>query len=140
MTKKNAAKQLPKVERKGRVQTACNDPSLTQQQFKASVDVNNIVNHYKNTGIDPYESRKQRVRFGDAASQSFQQAMYHCAEVNSAFASLPAQIRSDFANDPERWLLSLEGGSEGSPEITPPEPPEAVSADPDAPASPSDDV
>lgn len=96
------------------------EPSLTQQQFKASVDVNNIVRSYARTGIDPYESRKQNMRFQDMTAQSFTESAFKVAEINSAFAELPAEIRQTFSNDPSQWLESLEGETQGSDEIVPP--------------------
>lgn len=91
---------------------AFNDKSLTQQQFKSTVDVNNIVAHYAQTGIDPYESRKASLRYGDATSKSFSEAMYQVAEVNSAFHALPAQERAYYNNDPVQWLESSEAARE----------------------------
>jgi len=81
--------------------------SLTQQGFKDSCDVNNIVRHYESTGFDPYESRKQKIRFGHATSKTFSEAMQMVAETNSAFASLPATVRQSFSNDPQQWIDSL---------------------------------
>jgi len=88
--------------------------SLTQQGFKDSCDVNNIVRHYESSGFDPYESRKQQMRFGHATSKSFSEAMQTVAEINSAFAALPAITRQSFSNDPQAWIDSL-----SIPEATP---------------------
>lgn len=107
-TTNNAAQA--KVERKPRPHSKVfTQDSRTQQQFKASVDVNNIVNHYRETGIDPYAERKAAARFGSVPSQSYTEAMFHVAEVNSTFHALDASIRAQFANDPARWLAHLEG-------------------------------
>lgn len=81
--------------------------SLTQQGFKDSCDVNNIVRHYESTGFDPYESRKQQIRFGHATSKTFSEAMQQVAEVQSAFAALPATVRHSFQNDPQQWIDHL---------------------------------
>jgi len=81
--------------------------SLTQQGFKDSCDVNNIIRHYESSGFDPYESRKQQIRYGHATSKSFSEAMQMVAETNSAFASLPAKTRQGFQNDPQAWIDSL---------------------------------
>ncbi len=129
MTNKKSKKPRTEVARKGRVSITFPEPSLTQQQFKSSVDVNNIVNHYKNTGIDPYESRKQSLRFGTATSKGFTEAMYQVAEVNSAFAELPAETRQSFSNDPTQWLTHLEESAQAPAEIAAPDGPEAVSED-----------
>lgn len=86
---------------------------MTQQHFKDSCDINNIVAMFTATGIDPHAERKSKMQFGYASSQSFSEAMQNIAEINTAFAELPSQTRSDFSNDPARWLEHL---------ATPPEP------------------
>jgi len=100
--------------------------SLTQQGFKDSHDINNIVRHYANTGFDPYESRKQQMRFGHATSKNFSEAMQQVAEINSAFSELPAKVRQSFQNDPQQWIDSL-----STPQATPqPEKPASGSTEP----------
>lgn len=138
MTKQKSKNKSPKVERPGRHSISFDDPSLTQQQFKQSVDVNNIVNHYKNTGVDPYESRKQSMHFGDATSKSFTEAMYQVSEVNSAFHNLTAKERQSFSNDPSQWLTSLEGAYKAQHEIVPPPASEDVSEPPPPPEDTSE--
>ncbi len=95
------------------------EPSLTQQHFKASVDVNTIVKNYARTGIDPYENRKANMRFSEQTGQSFTEALYRVAEINSAFADLPAAERNSFSNDPSRWLDSIQYPDKGTTEIVP---------------------
>jgi len=82
-------------------------PSLTQQHFTAQVDVNNIVNHFRVTGIDPYADRIPKQKFGFASSVTFEEALRQTAEVKSAFAELPSEKRGSFNNDPALWLDSL---------------------------------
>lgn len=78
--------------------------SRTQQHFTDAVDVNNIVAHFMATGIDPHAERLKNQRFGFASGQDFSQAMQNIAEINSAFALQPSEIRAEFGNDPSRWL------------------------------------
>lgn len=66
-------------------------PSITQQHFKESCDATNIVNRFTNTGLDPYADRKAQERFGHATSQTFQEAMFTVAEINSRFQALPSK-------------------------------------------------
>jgi len=100
--------------------------SLTQQGFKDSCDVNNILKAYANTGFDPFESRKQQMRFGHATSKSFSEAMQQVAEINSAFSELPAKVRQSFHNDPQEWIDHL-----STPQATPePEKPASGSTEP----------
>ncbi len=120
---------MPTKKRKTRVQSINDDPSMTQQQFKSSVDPTTIVRQYAQSGIDPYESRKQKIRFGNATSKGFTEAMYQVAEVNSAFAELPSETRQSFSNDPSRWLTHLEESRQAPAEIVAPDAPELVSED-----------
>jgi len=79
----------------------------TQQHFKQSCDVNNIVAHYTATGIDPYADRLKQQRFGFASSKTYEEAMRDTAEVNSAFLDLPSAKRAEYQNEPGNWLESL---------------------------------
>ncbi len=96
----------------------------TQQNFKASCDVNVIVAHYKQTGLDPYADRIGKQSFGFATSRDFSEAMRQTAEVNSAFASLPSTIRSEFDNNAAAWFDSILTPPPDPKEITPPESPQ----------------
>jgi len=101
--------------------------SKTQQHFKDSADVNNIIAHFRATGIDPYAERAKNQNFGYASSQKFSDAMNNIAEINSAFQELTATERADHQNDPALWLETL---------ATPP--PTSHSKDDAAIASPSE--
>lgn len=81
--------------------------SKTQQHFKDSCDVNNIVSHYAATGLDPYQDRLQQKRFGYASSLTFEDALRKTTEIESSFSELPSEVRSGFANSPAKWLDSL---------------------------------
>lgn len=87
--------------------------SLTQQHFKDSSDVNNIIAHFRDTGIDPYAQRAQNQSFGYASSQTFSDAMQNIAEIKTAFADLPAAERQSHSNDPAVWLDSITTPDEG---------------------------
>lgn len=78
--------------------------SVTQQQFKESTDINNIVARYTRSGIDPNPGGLDRQQFGFASSQDFTESAFRVAEVHSAFAALPSAERSAFDNDPSRWI------------------------------------
>ena len=105
--------------------------SLTDQSFAASCNVNNIVRHYEKTGIDPYSDRLQNQIFGVATSTSYEEAMRHAAEVNSAFALLPSAERAKHDNNPQQWL---DHAVEPEAVYEPPEP----SNDPPAKPAPQD--
>ncbi len=93
----------------------------TQQHFKHSCDVNNIVRHYEATGIDPHADRINGQTFGYASSKSYEQAARDLAEINSAFADLPSAERSAHHNDPSRWIESINQPPVIEPEIIAPE-------------------
>lgn len=132
---KDAAERSPRRRPSAsrRLSVKFTEPSLTQQQFKASVDVNNIVRHYAQTGIDPYADRKDSQHFGAMTSKSFTDAMYQVAEVHSQFHELPAQERARFSNAPERWLAHMEAQALAPQEIVQPDASQGVTED--APAS-----
>lgn len=99
----------------------------TDKSFAPSCDVNNIVRHYEQTGIDPYIDRQKLARFDAVPPLTYEEAMFKVAEVKSAFALLPSQERAKHANDPTRWLehLQAENGPQNDSEspITPLEDP-----------------
>lgn len=116
-----------KLAKKRRFAQDFSGPGKTQQNFRESTNVNNIVSHYLQTGIDPYLPNKQAEKFGFATSQSYLEAMRNVAEVNSAFADLPATERSGFSNDPSEWLKAIATPPDPDPEIIPPESSQEVS-------------
>lgn len=89
--------------------------SVTQQHFKDSANVNNIVARYAATGVDPCADRVGKGYFGHATSKSFTEAMFEVAEVTSHFAELPSEARQAFENDPAKWLDHLVAQREKTP-------------------------
>lgn len=79
-------------------------PSLTDQSFAPSCDVNNIVRHYEKTGIDPYIDRKSQARYAEASTLPYEEAMRLSAEIDSAFALLPSQERERYENSSSAWF------------------------------------
>ncbi|WNK14065.1 MAG: internal scaffolding protein [Microvirus sp.] len=91
-----------KINRRRRIQIKFDDPSLTQQQFKDEVNINNIVKRYKTTGELP-EMRKPI--YGDASDvPDYQTALNTVNESRELFETLPAEIRGRFMNDPGTLL------------------------------------
>lgn len=101
--------------------------SKVQRHFKDSCDVNNIVAHFLQTGIDPHADRLKNQKFGYASSQTFEEAMRNIAEINSSFAELSAEVRQEHLNDPARWIDAMAS----------PTPPDENIVDPEAPQEPS---
>ena len=86
----------------------CEDPSLTQQQFKEESDINTIVARFGITGIMP-------ENFGMPSSSDFTETVsdYHTAlnmvrQADEDFMLLPANVRERFRNDPQNLMDFVE--------------------------------
>lgn len=74
-------------------------PSLTQQQFKAECDINNIAKQFGLTGQLP--GAIYAPTFGDFTEVSdFQSALHAIQNATNSFMELPSSVRSRFQNDP----------------------------------------
>lgn len=87
---------------------ACPEPTLAQQQFKEECDINTIVKNFGLTGQLP-ENVRMPVSgdFTDAVTD-YQSALNMVIEADAAFMKLPADVRAEFQNDPQKLLLFLE--------------------------------
>lgn len=126
--------------RPGRFQQDFSGNSKTQQHFKDSADVNNIVAHFLSTGVDPHEDRKLKQQFGYASSLDFSEAMRNIAEINTAFAELPSDERMTFGNDPSRWIGHLTTPPPEADEIEPQTASQDVSEAPPSDPAPDPDT
>lgn len=83
---------------------AYNDqPSLTQQQFKDEVDINNIIERFVKTGELPGDY--QTPSYGDyTETPDFHTALSAVREAAENFMLLPAHLRARFNNDPQQLL------------------------------------
>ena len=81
----------------------CSDPSLTQQQFAAESDINNIVDTFMKTGHlpDPV-SMPQYVDYEGVFD--FQSAMNVIRQADENFMRMDAKIRARFHNSPQEFL------------------------------------
>lgn len=104
---------------------------MTDQSFKDSCDVNNIIAKYIQTGIDPVPGKKEQ-NFGFASAKTYTESAQAMAEINSAFAELPSDERTAHSNDPAAWLDSLIAPA-GDP--TPSETPDVPSGASDTPSA-----
>ena len=87
------------------------EPSLTQQQFAAEADINNIIARYERTGIlvDPLIDRRGEPMYGDFSNiDSFFEAQVKVARAKELFEALPAKIRDRFGHDPGRLIEFVE--------------------------------
>lgn len=87
----------------------CEDPSLTQQQFKEETDINYIVDTYTRTGVLPHTIGTPQ--FGDfTGAQDYHSSVNQVIAAQQSFMALPAQLRSRFDNDPGQLLDFLADG------------------------------
>jgi phage internal scaffolding protein len=102
-------------------------PSLTRQEFADECDVNKLMAQYEKTGILPTPVNGREPRYldvSDVPDLASALSMLHAA--TEAFMSLPAIVRRDFDNDPQKFISFAEN-SENIPKLrewglSPPEP------------------
>lgn len=87
-----------------RVQTINDEPTMTQQQFKDQVDVNNIIAKFKKTGQITHLNASKGVYADLTQVGDYQSAMDKVVKAQEAFLTLPADLRKKFGNDPENFL------------------------------------
>lgn len=75
----------------------------TQQNFLEETDINTIVNSFLKTGQMP-ENLKLPQYIDYEGVFDFQSAMNTMMEAEESFMSMPAQVRAQFDNDPQRFL------------------------------------
>jgi len=88
------------------VQIDCSKPVLTDQSFKKSCDINNIVKSFMKTGMLP-PSRKEG-HYGDFSEVPTLEASFNAAQLaQEAFYDLPSDIRKLMDNDASKLELWL---------------------------------
>jgi len=91
--------------RNGRVQIMFTEPSLTKQSFKDECDINQIVKKHKPADLMMTLEQQNGQIYADVSEiPDYQTAMDTIASANQLFASLPAQLRKRFNNDPAEYL------------------------------------
>lgn len=81
----------------------CGDPSLAQQQFKDEVDINVLLERFKVTGRMPESI--QLPSYGDFTQVSdYRSALQAVTQARDSFMELPASVRAEFGNSPQRFL------------------------------------
>jgi phage internal scaffolding protein len=81
----------------------CEDPSLTQQQFKEDSDINTIVDRFMKSGVLPNPvNMPQYVDYEGIFD--FQSAMNVVRQADESFMRLNAKIRARFNNSPQEFL------------------------------------
>ena len=78
-------------------------PSMVQQHFKDECDINRIILKFTETGYLSHQMPGMPT-FGEAPAISFTDAMFMVTDAQEKFGQLPAEIRSEFNNDPAQFL------------------------------------
>ena len=75
----------------------------TKQEFKDECDLNVLMKKYEKTGVLP--PARGQPRYVDAFDlPSYQEALTVLSEADRAFMALPARVRGEFDNDPEKFV------------------------------------
>lgn len=88
-------------------------PSLTQQEFKESCDINNILAKFsvqaQALGVDPSQLMPQdQGTYGDFSNlDDFQTAQNKIAFLNDQFSNLPSDVRRRFGDDLNNFVSAI---------------------------------
>lgn len=88
-------------------------PSLTQQEFKESCDINNILAKFavqaQALGVEPSQLMPQdQGTYGDFSNlDDFQTAQNKIAFLNDQFSNLPSNVRRKFGDDLNTFIGAL---------------------------------
>lgn len=88
-------------------------PSLTQQEFKESCDINNILSKFsvqaQALGVDPSRLMPQdQGTYGDFSNlDDFQTAQNKIAFLNDQFSNLPSDVRRKFGDDLNNFVAAI---------------------------------
>lgn len=81
------------------------DPSRAQQHCAEDMDINNIMNKYRNGGGILPSLIRQDAKYGDFSDATdYQESMNIVLKAQEQFAALSAETRDFFQNDPEKFL------------------------------------
>ena len=76
----------------------------TKQEFKDECDLNVLMKRYERTGVAP-GARLGNPFYVDAADlPSYMEALQLVSDAHESFAALPARVRAEFDNDPEKFV------------------------------------
>lgn len=88
-------------------------PSLTQQEFKESCDINNILAKFsvqaRALGVEPSQLMPQdQGTYGDFSQlDDFQTAQNKIAFLNDQFSNLPSDVRRRFGDDLNNFVTAI---------------------------------
>jgi len=76
---------------------------MTKQSFLNETNVNKIIERHARLGTLSH-LEQWGGQYGDLTGFDFQTAQNQIAKANSMFEKLPAEVRSEFSNDPGRFF------------------------------------
>nr|QJB19316.1 MAG: internal scaffolding protein [Microvirus sp.] len=80
------------------------EPSLTRQEFAEECDINTIMARYEASGVISHVNRAQPMYLDTTDYPDLQGAMDQFREAALAFNALPATVRREFDNDPQKFV------------------------------------
>lgn len=91
----------------------CGEESRTHQEFKEECDINTIIDRF-GIGENPIEAQKwvTNADISDAPDD-YMSVMNQLNEARDQFMSLPAKVRSQFDNDPARFVSFVSDPNNG---------------------------
>lgn len=99
------------IQKRKRVQTINNQPSMTQQQFKNQCDVNQILKKFEKTGMISHLNNNAG-NYGDFSTiQNFQSNLNMILNAQSSFDALPSEVRKRFGNNPNNLIEFVQDNS-----------------------------
>lgn len=91
-----------------RVAIQFDDVSKTDQSWAEHVNINNIVERFLKTGQFDHLAKHQGLYLDVSEIPDLPEAIMKVRSANEAFASLPAEIRDKFQNDPVAFVDFLQ--------------------------------
>jgi len=82
---------------------SCDDPSLTQQQFKEESDINTIVDRFMKSGVLPNPVNMPQYMDYEGVFD-YQSAMNAVRSADEQFLRMDAKVRARFNNSPQEFL------------------------------------
>lgn len=91
-----------------RVQIDCSKPKLTDQSYKKSADINNIMLQYSRTGLLPQVKEKIARYVDNTDVLPLEIAHDKIREARTLFMQLPSDIRKLMDNDPTKLVSFIQ--------------------------------
>lgn len=84
------------------------DPGLTEQCHRDECDINRIMANYAKTGQVPVYTSKVPQYSDFTQVVDYQTALNLVMDAQDSFYELPAEVRSEYENDPAKFLQALD--------------------------------